>query len=537
MHIPFPVLSQWVFQRRLNSQFILLIMKKIYILIVMCALTAASCKKDFTDLVPESSYTDANFYKTEAQFKAAVVAAYAPLRDVIVNDYFTSEMRSDNTIYQPYLSNRGTSYTFRESISDFTNTPINDYVNAVWEHCYTGISRANIVIERLQTSDLSEDKRKPLDGQAKFLRAWYYFKLVRLYGGVPLFLKQVITAEGAFLPRSTEGQVYAQIIADTQDAINELDAPKFPQIGDANKGSATMLLADVYVTQKKWPEAEAQLNTLAGMGYSLFTNYADAFLPANKNGKESIFEVQYLGGSVTGSTPNPLVFHFLPRSLTTAVVTGILINNSSTGGWNTPTQDLISTYEANDKRLDASIGVAEGTYNASDLFTYSANKSIINYTPAAGKVGVPYIKKYLHLPIPANTGSNDDFPLYRYSDALLLLAEALNEQGKSSQALTPLNTVRVRAGLVGTSTTDQVTLRNIILHERRVELAFENHRWHDLVRTGNAVQVMSAFGAKLKTQVNYLTPDAYNVTANKLLYPIPQPDVELNPALIQNPGY
>jgi starch-binding outer membrane protein, SusD/RagB family len=512
-------------------------MKRIYSLFAVLAMTFSSCNDSFIDLVPEDSYTSDSFYKTEAQFRQAVIAAYVPLRDVLVNDYFTSEMRSDNSIYQPYPSNRGTAYVHRENISDFTDNSTNAYTNAVWQHCYTGISRTNIVVERLAKSNLPETVKNSISGQAKFLRAWYYFKLVRLYGGVPLFLKEVTKADDAFLPRSTAEQVYAQIIADATEAVAQLPAPgKFPQSGEATKGSATMLLADVYATQKKWAEAETLLNSLAGMGYALHSEYADAFLPANKNGKESIFEIQFLEGTVTGTSPNPLTFHFLPRSTSTAIITGIAINNSSTGGWNTPTTDLINAFEKNDKRLDASIGIAEGAYNSSDLFTYSANKSIVDYKPATGKIGVPYIKKYVHAPLVAVTGSNDNFPVYRYSDALLLLAEAQNELGKSP--LTPLNAVRARAGLPAITGGSQAALRDIILHERRVELAFENHRWHDLVRSGKAVEVMNAFGAELKKQVNYLTPDAYQVTANKLLFPIPQAEVELSAGTVsQNPGY
>jgi hypothetical protein len=125
--------------------------------------------------------------------------------------------------------------------------------------------------------------------------------------------------------------------------------------------------------------------------------------------------------------------------------------------------------------------------------------------------------------------------IYRYSDALLLLAEALNEQGKSPIAA--LSAVRSRAGLT-TAAADPATLRDVIAHERRVELAFENHRWNDLVRSGKAIETINAFGAQLKTQVNYLTPDAYLLNQNKLLFPIPQYEVELNPSgMIQNPGY
>lgn len=511
-------------------------MKKIYAIAALLVCMASSCSKSFIDRAPRDSYTDASFYKTEDQFRQAVIAAYAPLRDVLLNDYFTSEMRSDNTIYQPIPSNRGTAYLHRENISDFTDNTTNAYTNAVWQHCYTGISRANIVIERLATSTIGDSVRKVFDGQAKFLRAWYYFKLVRLYGEVPLFLKEVSNPDDAFLTRSSVEDVYRQIIADAKDAINELEAPKkFPQTGEATKGSATVLLGEVYVTRKNWAEAETVLSTLKTMGYDLNENYADAFSPANKNSRESLFEVQYLEGTITGTTPNPLGFHFLPRTTNTSVITGNSSNNSSTGGWNTPTQDLIDAYEPNDERLDASIGIVEGSYNASDLFVYSAKKSVINYTPASGKIGVPYIKKYLHTPLAAVNGTNNNWPLYRYSDALLLLAEAQNEQGKSP--LANLNEVRDRAELPDIEETGQDALREIILHERRVELAFESHRWHDLVRTGKAVEVMKAFGLKLKAEVNYLSPDAYNVTPGKLLFPVPQAERDLNPALTQNDGY
>lgn len=516
-------------------------MKKIYVMILLIALTATSCEKSFLEIAPKDKYTDANYYQTEAQFKSAIVAAYAPLRDVLLNDYFTSEMHSDNTVYQPIPSNRGTAYIERENISDFRNTSTNAYVAATWQHSYTGISRCNIVIERLKTAGLPAAAVANIDGQAKFLRALNYFKLVRLFGGVPLFLKEVTKADDAFLPRSSEAEVYAQIIADAQDAITELSAPVFTgnkQSGVATKGSATMLLAEVYATQKKWPEAEALLLTLAPMGYQLNANYADAFTVANKNSRESIFEIQYLEGTATGTTPNIIPTHFLPRVATnssTAIITGVAVNNNATGGWNTPSNDLINTFEAGDKRLDISIGVAEGTYNGSDAFVYSANKSIVGYVPAAGKVGVPYVKKYLLNTFTTNTGSSVDFPIYRYADALLLLAEAQNEQGKSP--LTVLNAVRFRAGLGNITSTDPAVLRPIIAHERRVELAFENHRWHDLVRSGNAIAVINAFGVTARAQYPFLASDAYVVDAHDLLFPLPQGDVGLNPKLIQNPGY
>jgi hypothetical protein len=429
----------------------------------------------------------------------------------------------------------------RENIADFMDDPSNNYSNNIYFSCFNGISRTNIILDRIDGGTLSDAAKNDIVGQAKFLRAFYFFKLVRYFGGVPLFVHEVTNAEQAFMPRSSADSVYTQIIADAQDAISKLANPVFAsgkQNGQATKGSATILLAEVYMTLKKYPEAETLLNTLSGMGYDLLAKYSDVFSTANKNSKESLFEVQYLEG-LQGGQQSQFIYYFLPRSTNTTVITGVKTNNSGIGGWNTPTQDMIDAYEADDTRKDASIAVAEGTYNASNIFTFSANKSIINYTPAAGKVGVPYIKKFLNPHTnPGNT--NDNWPVYRYADALLLLAEALNEEGKPADALVPLNRVRARA-FGNTShnitVTDPNALRDIIAHERRVELAFENHRWHDLVRTGKAIEVMTAYGIKIKQQYSYLSPASYQITPNRLLYPIPQSERDLNVALTQNPGY
>jgi hypothetical protein len=171
--------------------------------------------------------------------------------------------------------------------------------------------------------------------------------------------------------------------------------------------------------------------------------------------------------------------------------------------------------------------------------TISAYKSIVNYTPAAGKVGRPFDKKVLN-PSTVTNNTEDDWMVYRYADALLLLAEAQNEQGESGAALTSLNQVRERAfgnSSHNITTTDQTALRAAIAHERRVELAFEDHRWFDLVRTGTAIDVMTAFAAQIKQLHTYLPSNAYDVEAYRLIYPIPFSQVGLNPQLKQNPGY
>lgn len=511
-------------------------MKRIFLSVLIIALFTTSCQKGFIELAPEDQQSAATFFKTEAQLKQALMAAYVPLRALMNSDYVTAEMRSDNTDYEYNELNRGTANSMKEDIPDFRDDADNSYTANIYYNCYLGISRANIVIDRIDGADIADSVKRNITGQAEFLRAFYYFRLVRYFGGVPLFIKEVTKAEEAFLLRSSADSVYEQIIADAKDAISKLNPPeKFPQTGEATKGAATTLLAEVYLTRKQYSDAVQLLETLPSMGYGLLSDYADVFSIQHKNSKESIFEVQYRQGDQGGQQSN-FIYQFIPRSNDTKIITGVVTSDGG-GGWNTPTEDLISAYEDGDKRLDVSIGIAEGNYNTSNLFIYSAKKSIVNYSgPPAGEIAVPFIKKYLNpSSLPNNT--DDDWPIYRYSDALLMMAECLNEQGTPGEALPYLNEVRKRAGLDGITTTDQAELREIIIHERRVELAFENFRWFDLIRTGEAIEVMNAYGEKMKQTHSYLLPSSYHVTKERLLYPIPRAEVDLNPGLTQNPGY
>lgn len=512
-------------------------MKNLSLFFILVSFTLMmSCKKSFLDLTPEDSQSGETFYKTKAQFDQALTAAYTPLTDLMNNDFYATEMRSDNADYQYFSVNRGTAYVMAENIPDFMDESTNNYTNNIYFHCYHGISFTNIILDKIQNAAFSDSAKASIIGEAEFLRAFYYFRLVRLFGDVPLYLKETKTAEDAFLARSKAEDIYAQVIKDAKDAIAKLKAPqKFPQSGHASKGSATMLLADVYMTQHKYAEAVTLLESLSGMGYQILPDYSAVFSTSNKNNRESIFEVQYMQG-VQGGLQSNFIYKFLPRTLDTKIITGVTTNTSTVGGWNTPTDDLIASYEPGDKRLDASIGIVEGAYNASDLFVYSADKSIIGYTPAPGKIGIPYTRKFQH-PSETSNNTDDNWPVYRYSDALLLLAAALNEQGKGPEALPYVNRVRSRAGLAEIGTTGKEELRKIILHERRVELAFEDHRWFDLLRTGNAIEVMNAYGKVMKSTYKYLNPASYNVTKDRLVYPIPESEMGLNTLLTQNPGY
>lgn len=519
-------------------------MKKniIYSLLIL-VLSLASCK-DFLEENDPNRINLGNYFQSENDFNLAVNAAYAQLRGVYnsYSSWVMGEMRSDNTHYEYKGGDAAVLTAHRLAVADFTDDKFNTVTDDKWIAAYNTISAANTIIDHIDDITLSDESRDRILGEAKFIRALSYFELVRYYGGVPIYPKAPLSRAETYIPKSSVQEVYDFIIADATDAAAKLKAPTFPQTGRATKGSALTLLGDVYVTLKKYDLAETALKQVTLMGYDLWANYADAFQLANKNGKESVFEIQFntaLAAPQANSAAS--IYNFIPRMANTSVVTGINANNTTTqGGYNTPTQDLINSYEAGDKRLEASIAYAEGTYNASDDFTATAVRPSPGYVAPAGKVGVPFPKKFLHAH-PIGLQSNDNWPIYRYSEVLLLLAESLNGQsGKSAQSLPYLNKVRERAfgaGLGIITTTDPIALKTIILHERRVELAFENKRWLDLVRTGNAITVMNAFGAAQKLKYTYLLPGSYNVTQDRLLFPIPNSEVLLNEKLKQNHGY
>ncbi|PTT02175.1 RagB/SusD family nutrient uptake outer membrane protein [Pedobacter sp. HMWF019] len=518
-------------------------MKRKYILtIALLFLGLASCKKDFLNLSPPDKDSSASFYKTESDFLQALSGAYNLLRASHGNAnnscWDMGEMRSDNTYFDLNEQNRGVGALQLEDIANFTDDAVNGNTQSKWIADYSGISKVNSIIDRLPTANFENNLKVPIMAQAKFLRALWYLDLVQYYGGVPLQVHEVTKESQASLPRSSVASVYGQIVSDALDAAGNLaPASNFPQSGRATAGAAKTLLGHAYLLQKKYDLAEKQLKDVTQMSYALNSPYASAFLPANKNSKESIFEIQYLNTVGLGQESR-FIYQWLPVASGVSVLTGAVPNSpNSNGGYNVPSLNLINAYERNDQRLDASIGVVEGVL-LGNTFTPERMKSIIGYTLPPGKTARRVVRKFLHTH--AVTGNSDEnFPVYRYSDVLLMLAEALNEQNKSGEALPYLNAIRNRAGLLGATSLDPNTLRGIIAHERRIELAFENKRWLDLVRSGQAVQVMNAYGTELKMMLTNISPNAYNVTSKRLIFPIPKIEMERNVTLVgnQNPGY
>lgn len=514
-------------------------MKYRSLLLLLCLAACCSCSK-FLNEEPRAQQSVNNFFLTASDFDLALNGAYAAVRGIYGSPsaWLMGEMRSDNTHYDYKASDQSLLVVQRNNIADFTDDKFNGQTSPKWSACFNAVAAVNNILDHIDSKVLKDTARSRIQGEALFLRALAYYELVKYYGGVPIYLHEVQNRDGTYVGRSSADDVYKLIIADLTDAGQQLAAPSFPQSGRATKGAAYTLLADVYLSRKEYALAEGLLKQVVQMGYTLLPSYASVFDLSNKNSRESIFEIQY-NASLQGQWSN-FIYNFIPRMTSSAIITGPAQNTvTNLGGFNTPTADLINDYEPGDSRLEASVEIAEGSFDVNDNFTCTAVKPVTGYVAPAGKIGRPFIQKYLHTHTIANQ-TNDNWPVYRYAEVLLLLAECLNEQGKGSDALPYLNQVRQRAfgagkGLI--TTTDQTALKRIILHERRVELAFENKRWYDLVRSGTAIEVMTAFGAKQKQLYSYLSPGSYNITANRLLFPIPNTEMLLNPKLTQNEGY
>lgn len=508
-------------------------MKKILYMLLM-GVTMMSCSESFLNLSPEHYSNEATFFKTESHFTQALNGVYERLRGVTgVQGWVIGEMRSDNTHYIRNNTDRGMPFVYREEIADFINDDQNQWSNEMYYCCYSGISRANTVLNRIKDKAFSQEFINSIIGEAKFLRAFYYFQLVQTFGGVPLYLTEVTGVNDAFLPRASVDEVYKQIIEDVTDAIDKLRVPQFPQSGKATQGSARMLLAKVLLTKpdRDYENAEKQLREIMKMGYELEQNYKDIFDISNKNNKESLFEVQYQQGDQ--GQQSDWLYYFIPRTANAYIMTGIPdCSTLSWGGWNTPTQDLIDSYESDDLRINASIAVAAGHNDENDYFICDKVLSIEEVANHNYPVTYYFINKYRHEHAKVYN-TDDNWPVYRYADVLLLLAECSLRKGNTAESLSLVNLIRERAGLNALSA---ITEEDIAI-ERRHEFAFENQRWYDLVRTGKAIEIMNKYGEKVKKEFPYLQERTYNVTSEKLLFAIPYREMQINSQLEQNKGY
>jgi hypothetical protein len=463
--------------------------------ILFIPLFLVSCSEDFTNLAPISQRNVENFYKTAGDMEVAVNAIYSVLqRSGAYNEayWILMEMRSDNTDNGPDVTGLARERTV---IDNFEENSTNEIITNAFIDSYLGISRANIVLERIDDVEMDATLRERLRGEALFLRSLFYYHLAVAYGNIPLVLIETKSVgEGRNQQQVPAGMIYNQVIQDLDQAVKNLPASvSGDDTGRATSGAAATLLAKVYLTIGDNSTAEGVLrDIISSQQYELLDNYSDLWGVENEHNAESIFEVEFQGGGFGGGNRFTNDFSPLPALQT------------SVGAYrNRPTRDMLAAYEPGDGRFFASMDTSY-VDDSGMVLTNTDND-------------VRFVVKYGR----DNPFQEGDAPnnwiVFRYADVLLMLAEAL---GESPEAYDRINEVRARAGLDPIDGNTPGSFAEKLLHERRVELAFENHRWADLKRFGVAEAVMQAHGKE-----------------PNLLFPIPQRELDLNPGFAQNPGY
>lgn len=480
---------------------------ELWILIVIGTLPACS---DFLDLAPKDKLSEDTFYKTPEEILFALNASYATLNTeaVIKNWYVLSEIPSDNT-----YGNLSGTVTDKDEFDKFYLRSLNPFLNSFWNGSYAGINRVNTVIEKLPESGVDELLKDRYTKEAKFLRAYLHFNLVRIFGDIPLMNRTISIKDSYEVLRSDKGEVYKQIVADLMEA-SDLPASysAAEDIGRATSGAAKALLGKVYLTMGDYAKAEEQLKAVIdSKRYHLIENtilgtcdgFEKYFDPDNHGNSEAIFEAQFKkGGFGKGSG---WVNAFAPAGSGDNVVA-----IGSSGDDNIPEEGMWESWDEGDFRRSFSMAMG-----------YTDKKT-------GEWVSARYVSKYRDIPY-ANYDCNNNWPILRYADVLLMYAECLIQKDDLANACEYLNRTRRRGfGYLSTAigapcditpiNKDQMILA--IEKERRNELAFEGHRWFDLIRTGRALAVMKAAGKKLN-ETNFISP-------------IPQAQIDINPKLVQN---
>ena len=477
---------------------------------VASVFVTTGCGDEFLEVKPQGQQPAEEFWVSEADATKAVNAMYANLRgwpQVAFAAIAVESLGSDE-------AEKGSSpsdATFLNAFDNFTVTSTEGQIADFWGGQYQSINLANQVLDNIPAIEMDQALKARYLAEAKFIRAYAYFRLVRAFGGVPLRLSVPQSADEYNQPRATKEEVYAAIEQDLTEAASVLPTSYTgSDVGRATKGAALALHAKVAMYQAKWNDVLSLTNQVMGLGYSLVPDYYDLFRVENENSDEAIFEIQ---AAIIPGNPAASNSQY-------SQVQGV--RGSVGGGWgfNVPTTALANAYEDGDPRRDATIIFRGEVTPEGDAIPVSGDNPMYNeksYVPFSD-----YVSGY-------NEGAQQNIRVLRYADVLLMNAEANNELGNTQAALTSLNMVRARARegnpavLPDITTTDKEDLREIIWHERWVELAMEFDRYFDVIRQGRGEEV---FG-----------PKGWQAGKNEV-WPIPQTEIDLSAGvLLQNPGY
>jgi hypothetical protein len=457
-------------------------MKQIQIItLLVLGMLISSCGEDYLDPAPVSSIGSNGFYTSESEVEAAVLNIYDGLQIAVQREFALTEMRSDNTKTR---SSEGDWAQFQDLNVKATNTTVADY----WAYFYNVIFRTNTVLEHL---DVAGNSAAQFEGEAKFARALSYFNLVRLFGDVPLVDKVIGPTDTDYFDRDSSTAIYDLIVSDLQTAVANLDNS---YKGRASKAAAQALLAKVYLTLKNYSAAQTLLEDVIA-GSSALPSFNSVFY--SELNSEIIFAIEYTNDAADDSQDFSIEF----------------TQDGRVRGLNYATPELITAFNNYGGAIRTATSIIYDDVSATPatpdpLQDYKCGKFVYNST--------------------ANNLNGNDWIVLRMADVLLMHVEAIlagADVTSSSSAIASFKRVRDRAGI--TTPITSITKQEL-LDERRVELAFENHRWFDLIRMGVAESVLGTFA----------TDNGIVFSSSDLLLPIPQREIGVSfGKLTQNPGY
>jgi starch-binding outer membrane protein, SusD/RagB family len=461
-------------------------------------------------------YTNTSFYQTKEHAIFAINSTYevAAFKNINNNLWVFGDVASDDALKG---GNPG-DQSDMGFIDEFNITADNGFIESIWKHYYEGITRANKVIYYVPDIEMDDELKQRIIGEAKFLRAYFYFHLVNVFGEVPLKTEPAFSAADLHVPVSDVATIYQQLEQDLMDATVVLPVVYNADIGRATKGAALGLYAKVLLFQEKWQQSLDAVTKVEQLGYTLMPIYRQNFEVMTENNSESVFEIQHLTDQV------PFLGSNLNQWFSPIVENGYFFN--------APTQNFVDEFEVTvggfiDPRLDYTVGRdGEKWLNGEDFLP--------EWSPATGYLQKKHIQPLAEIGKGIKGDGDLNYTFMRYAEVLLMKAEALNELNRGVEALVPLNAIRKRSresylfdnnlpgfGIIPTNLlpditfTNQSTLRVAIQHERRVELGFEFHRFYDLMRYGAAI----AEAALADTNFNY---------AIHRYFPIPQSELDTN---------
>lgn len=483
------------------------ILKRIAVILIFCG-TVNSCTDEFVD-VDSFDEDSESFFNSEEDYQSALIAAYDLLQSTYLN-VMLGEIASDNTLAG---GESATDVPGIQEVDNMTHTPVNAQLRDIWNWMFAGVNRANYILEFKDKTDFAN--KDLVLAEARFLRAYYYFELVKWFGDVPLAVDQrLLFGDQDVVDRTPKTEIYTQIEEDLQFAATTLPYIQ-AETGRVTKGAAQALLGKVYLFQDKFSEASSVLEDLINNGpYDLVADYNSIFEMEGENNIESVFEVQYTDVEGAG-------FDCLQCSEGNVAVGFNGIRNytgpmfDSGFSFNVPTQEVVDMFEAGDNRKDVAI---------LDIDAWAADTGA-TFVEGFEHTGF-FNRKYIARQGDLNTGDANltnptNYRSIRFADVLLMAAEAFNRGGiDDNKAQQYVNRVRTRAGLADITATGS-PLTMAIYDERRVELVGEGHHFFDLVRTGRAAQEIDGFTA-----------------GKNELFPIPSIEIELaGNRWNQNPGY